>query len=72
MLRKPLVTIGGVPATVISATLTPGLAGYYSIKATVPSNAPAGDDIPVIVEIAGLRSPLVTIAIKLSRSLLCA
>lgn len=57
-------TIGGVPALVSFAGLSPGLSGVYHVEAVVPENAPAGDQVPVILEVAGQASPAVTMAIR--------
>jgi adhesin/invasin len=58
------VTIGGQPAKVSFAGLAPGFTGLYQIDATVPSGVPTGDQIPVVVTVAGVPSPVVTIAVK--------
>ena len=58
------VTIGGQPAKVSFAGLAPGYAGLYQINAKVPSGVPTGDQIPVVITVDGVSSPLVTIAVK--------
>ena len=58
------VTIGGQPATVSYAGLAPGFAGLYQINATVPGGVPTGDQIPVVIMVDGISSPVVTIAVK--------
>jgi uncharacterized protein (TIGR03437 family) len=58
------VTIGGQPATVPFAGLAPGFAGLYQINAKVPSGVPTGDQIPVVIMVDGISSPVVTIAVK--------
>jgi len=58
------VTIGGQPATVPFAGLAPGFAGLYQINAKVPSGVPTGDQIPVVIAVDGINSPVVTIAVK--------
>ena len=58
------VTIGGQPATVPFAGLAPGFAGLYQINAKVPSGVPTGDQIPVVIMVDGIISPVVTIAVK--------
>jgi uncharacterized protein (TIGR03437 family) len=45
----PSVTIGLATATVTSVTAAPGTAGVFTIRVQIPSNAPAGDDVPVVV-----------------------
>ncbi len=58
------VTIGGVAANVVFSGLTPGLVGLYQINVQIPSNAPTGDAVQVIVTGAGNRSNTVTIAVQ--------
>ncbi len=58
------VTIGGQPAPVAFAGLTPTYAGLYQVNVTVPSGINAGPSVPVIITAAGLSSPPVTVAIK--------
>ena len=50
------VTIGGQPAQVLFAGLTPGFAGLYQVNALVPSGITAGDQVPVTVSVAGQNS----------------
>jgi uncharacterized protein (TIGR03437 family) len=45
----PVVTIGGVNATVTSASLTPGEAGVYQVEVTIPTNAPIGLSLPLTI-----------------------
>jgi uncharacterized protein (TIGR03437 family) len=61
---KATVTIGGKTAAVSFAGLSPGFAGLYQIDATVPSAVTPGNEVPVIVSIAGQTSPTTTIAVK--------
>jgi len=58
------VTIGGQPATVTFSGLSPGFAGLDQIDAVVPSGVAPGNDVPVVVSIAGEIGPAVTIAVK--------
>jgi uncharacterized protein (TIGR03437 family) len=60
----PAVTVGGQPALVQFSGLTPGYAGLYQINAVVPAGVTAGDEVPVVVTIAGQTSPPVTIAVR--------
>jgi uncharacterized protein (TIGR03437 family) len=50
------VTVGGVPATVVGAALSPGLAGVYQVAIQLPTNVPSGD---VLIEatIGGVTTP---------------
>jgi uncharacterized protein (TIGR03437 family) len=52
----PVITIGGVPATVAVAGLNPNALGLYQIAITVPSSAPAGEQ-PVVASAGGKSSP---------------
>jgi uncharacterized protein (TIGR03437 family) len=58
------VEIGGVSANVIFAGLAPGFVGVYQINAEVPTSAPVGDRVPVMVVQGSSRTPSVTIAIE--------
>ncbi|MBI4480074.1 MAG: hypothetical protein HY651_08640 [Acidobacteria bacterium] len=50
------VTIGGVPATVVSQELVPGLVGLYQVKATVPAGVTPGDAVPLVITQNGIPS----------------
>jgi uncharacterized protein (TIGR03437 family) len=50
------VTAGGVPVTVLGATLTPGLAGLYQIAIQLPNSVPAGDTLLKLV-VGGSNTP---------------
>jgi uncharacterized protein (TIGR03437 family) len=50
-------TIGGQPAPVSFAGLTPGLVGLYQVNAQVPAGTPTGDTVPLILSVAGQTSP---------------
>lgn len=58
------VTIGGRPAEVAYAGMSPGSIGLYQINTVIPSGVSAGDAVPIAVEVAGQKSPEVTIAIR--------
>jgi len=58
------VTIGGKPAVVQFAGLTPGLVGLYQINAIVPADADAGGAVPVVVTAGGAGSATVTMAVR--------
>ncbi len=58
------VTIGGKRAPVAFAGLTPTYAGLYQVNVTVPSGITPGPSVPVILTVAGLSSPPVTVAIQ--------
>jgi uncharacterized protein (TIGR03437 family) len=58
------VDIGGIPAVVSFAGLTPGFAGLYQINVTVPESAQPGSTVPVVITASGNRSRPVTIAVR--------
>jgi len=64
----PIVTVGGVPATVLFSGLAPGFVGEYQVNAQVPAAAPAGNAVPVVISIGGVTSNAVTIAVQPSHS----
>jgi len=60
----PTVTIGGVAATVSFAGLTPGFVGLYQVNVQVPASAAAGDAVALIINVGGVASNTVTIAVQ--------
>lgn len=58
------VIIGGAEAAVQFAGLTPGSAGLYQVNAVIPQDAPLGDQVPIILNVGGLDSPAVTMAVQ--------
>jgi adhesin/invasin len=58
------VMIGGQPASVAFAGLSPGYAGLYQVNAVVPAGITTGDTVPVTLTVAGRSSPPVTIAVE--------
>ncbi|MBL8209952.1 MAG: hypothetical protein JNK87_04540 [Bryobacterales bacterium] len=58
------VIIGGMQAKLLSATLSPGVTGRYEVRVEVPTNAPIGNEIPVLVRATDRVSPVVTMAIR--------
>lgn len=59
----PQVSIGGMPATVSFAGLSPGFVGLYQVNARIPADAPPGSAVPVALSIGRIKSNTVTIAI---------
>lgn len=57
------VTIGGQEAVIQFNGLAPGLVGVYQVNAFVPAGV-TGNEVPVVLEIAGQQSPPVTIAVR--------
>jgi uncharacterized protein (TIGR03437 family) len=62
--RPPTVTIGGVPAAVLFSGLASGGVGVFQINVQIPSGAPAGDAVPVVISVGGVKSNAVTIAVR--------
>jgi trimeric autotransporter adhesin len=58
------VSIGGKNMPVGFAGLVPGYPGIYQITGTVPSDAPAGKNIPITVSVAGQTSAAVQVAVQ--------
>ena len=58
------VIIGGAEAVVQFAGLTPGSAGLYQVNAVIPQDAPLGEQVPIVLNVGGLDSPAVTIAVQ--------
>ncbi|MBK5290483.1 MAG: putative Ig domain-containing protein [Acidobacteriia bacterium] len=58
------VTIGGQPAQVLFAGLTPFFTGLYQLNVTVPQNLIPGDALPVIITAGGKASLPVSIAVR--------
>ena len=50
------VTVGGVPATVISTVLSPGSAGLYQVAIQVPASVPTGT-VALEASVGGVQSP---------------
>jgi uncharacterized protein (TIGR03437 family) len=63
-LTLPIVTIGGASAQVTYSGLAPGFAGLYQVNAIVPASAPSGGSVPLILNIGGIPSNTVTIAVQ--------
>jgi uncharacterized protein (TIGR03437 family) len=57
-LQNPiLVSVAGRPASILYAGLAPGFVGLYQINFTMPAGLPAGVELPVDIEVAGVRAP---------------
>ncbi len=61
---SPRVTIGGVQATVLFSGLAPGSVGEYQVNVSVPTAAPKGVAVPVVIAIGGATYNMVTIAVR--------
>jgi uncharacterized protein (TIGR03437 family) len=55
VVSPPWLLIGGIPAQVVSATLTPGQAGLYQIAVQVPDGLADGDQ-PLTMQVNGVQS----------------
>ena len=60
----PTVNIGGQNAQVPFSGLAPGFVGLYQIDAIVPVGITPGNEVTVVVSIAGETSPPATIAVR--------
>lgn len=56
--------VGGIPATVEFAGLTPGLVGLYQVNVRIPDNAPVGEAVELYLEQNQVPSNRVTLAIR--------
>lgn len=57
-------TIGGAPANVLFAGISPGSTGLYQVNAVVPTGLPKSDATSVILSVGTQASPAVTIALQ--------
>jgi uncharacterized protein (TIGR03437 family) len=53
----PVITVGGLPAQVLGAVLSPGFLGLYQIAITVPASVQKGADVAVSASVNGVNSP---------------
>lgn len=60
----PSITIGGVPANVEFAGLSPGFIGLYQVNVKLPAGVPTGDSVPLVLTLGGKTAPTVYVAIK--------
>ena len=60
----PVVTIGGLPATVAFSGLSPNFFGLYQVDVQVPQSLSPGNAVPVVLNIGGAASNSVTIAVQ--------
>jgi len=58
------VTIGGQPAAVQFAGLTPGLVGLYQVNVQIPSGVAPGSSVPLVISQDGVPSNTVTLGIR--------
>ena len=60
----PSVTLGGAPASVSFAGLTPGMVGLVQINTQLPATYAAVSSLPLVVSFAGASSPAVNLAVQ--------
>ena len=60
----PIVSIGGVPATVTYSGLAPGEVGLYQMNIVVPAGTMTGNAVPIMVSIGNENANPVTIAVQ--------
>jgi uncharacterized protein (TIGR03437 family) len=58
------VVIGGQPAPVQYAGLTPGYAGLYQVNVQIPSGVTPGASVPLVITQDGVPSNTVTLAVR--------
>jgi uncharacterized protein (TIGR03437 family) len=60
----PIVTLGGQRVSVTFSGLAPGFAGSYQVNIQIPSGAPSGSAVPMVLTIGGVTSNTATIAVE--------
>jgi len=63
-LTTPVVTVGGIPATVQFSGLEPYTIGTYQVNILIPANAPIGNAVPIVLKMGAIASNTVTVAIQ--------
>ncbi len=58
------VAIGGMSAQVLFAGLAPGSVAEYQINAVIPAGVSPGESVPLVLNVAGVSSLPVTLAVK--------
>jgi len=56
VLTLPVVTVGGLPATLINTVLSPGSAGLYQVAIQLPASVPTGA-VSIQASVGGVQSP---------------
>jgi len=64
VIPAPEVRIGGQPATVQFAGLTPTLVGLYQVNVVIPAGIAVGPAVPVVITQGGVSSNTVTLAVR--------
>lgn len=60
----PTATVGGKPATVYFSGLAPGFVGLWQLNVQIPTDAPSGTSVEVVVTFNGKTANRVTIAVE--------
>jgi uncharacterized protein (TIGR03437 family) len=61
---QPQISIGGVPATVLTSSLAPNYtSGLYQVNVLLPQNVPAGAQ-PLVLTVGGIASDTAQVAIQ--------
>ncbi len=60
----PEVTVGGRPAQVLFSGLAPGIVGLYQVNILVPTDAPTGPEVEVVLRQSGVNSKTSRIAVR--------
>jgi uncharacterized protein (TIGR03437 family) len=63
-ITTPTVNVGGIPARVAFSGLAPGFVGLYQVNVLVPDGVAASNSVPVVLNIGGVTSNTVTIAVQ--------
>lgn len=62
---QPTVTVGGVPAQVVFAGMSPQFVGVYQINIVIQPGTPTGDAVPLVITMGNISSPNnITIAVS--------
>jgi uncharacterized protein (TIGR03437 family) len=61
---EPTVTVGGAPATVLFAGLTPGFVGLLQINVQLPASLPAGDELDLVARFGPDATQTVKLAVE--------
>jgi uncharacterized protein (TIGR03437 family) len=60
----PRLTVGGVPATVRYSGQSPCCVGLNQLNFVIPTDAPTGSDVPIVVTIGNKSSNPVTLPVQ--------
>jgi uncharacterized protein (TIGR03437 family) len=60
----PTVWIGGVSIAPTFSGLAPNFVGLYQVNARVPAEVPRGDAVPMMMQVGGMETNVVTLAVQ--------